>query len=153
MKKTVTFLAGTGALLLATSGFAQDIPAPGTEQAGSAQAPEAIKVEDIPPSQAEGPTQTPSTQSPSAESPSAEASAFTDGQVMAFASAAMQMRELHADTSLEDADKQARAEAIVSEAGIDAETYSAIGMAARDDAELAQRIQLAVQANSQEPSS
>ncbi|MDF1835359.1 MAG: hypothetical protein P1U62_10850 [Alteraurantiacibacter sp. bin_em_oilr2.035] len=148
MKKTVTFLAGTGALLLATSGFAQDIPAPGTEQAGSAQVPEAIQVEDIPPSQAEGPTQTPSTQSPSAE-----ASAFTDGQVMAFASAAMQMRELHADTSLEDADKQARAEAIVSEAGIDAETYSAIGMAARDDAELAQRIQLAVQANSQEPSS
>ncbi len=81
---------------------------------------------------------------PEAAEPMVEAQAFTDAQIEGFAEAAMGIRELQADTSVETSAKQEQAVAIVAEAGLDAETFNAIGEAMQTDPETAQRVQLAI---------
>ena len=69
----------------------------------------------------------------------ATASDFSDTEVKSFAAAAIEIQNL----SGEEAAKQAQAAQIVANAGIDAETFNAIGIAMQTDPELAQRVQLA----------
>ncbi len=71
---------------------------------------------------------------------------FTDEQITAFVGAAMEIRGLDPERTLEGAQRQAQAEGIVAEHGLDPETYNAIGVAAQSDPEVAQRVQLAIAA-------
>ncbi len=70
---------------------------------------------------------------------SAEAATFSDTEVKSFATAVVKLQSLTGD----EATKQQQAAQIVADAGIDAETFNAIGTAMQTDPELAQRVQLA----------
>ncbi|MDE1467301.1 hypothetical protein [Aurantiacibacter sp. D1-12] len=130
--KSLLTLSGAALLFAGGAAQAQDVPpSPPT------QVPEPMETTPIPPSD---PALDPDTM------PS-----FTDGQIAAFAAAAVQMRELRADETLDDAAREARAQAIVTEAGLDEATYRAIGRAAQADPAIAMRVQQAVNAMSEEP--
>lgn len=122
--KTLIALAATSTLLAGGTALAQDIPA-----TPPATAPQPIQSEAVPPSDAPAPEMT-----------SAD---VTDEQVSSFAAAAIRMREVRADETLDDAGKRAAAEAIVAEEGLTPQDYQAIGTAAQADPALAERIQLA----------
>ena len=77
----------------------------------------------------------------------ATASDFSDAEVKSFAAAAIKIENL----SGEEAAKQEQAAQIVANAGIDAETFNAIGTALQTDPELAQRVQLAAAELQPEP--
>lgn len=120
-------VAGASLLLIAVPAAAQDAPTP-----PPASSPAPIETAPIPPSE----TGTPS---PAAQD-------YSDAQVASFVAAAMRMRELRADESLDVAARRAAAEQIVAEEGLDPDTYQAIGTAAQSDPALAQRIQMALAA-------
>ena len=76
------------------------------------------------------------------DDPSMQAS-FSDTEVESFATAALEIQDLRSDTSLDDAAKQEMVPEVLADAGIDPQTYSAIGEAMQTDPELARRVQLA----------
>lgn len=78
-----------------------------------------------------------------AETPAAQ---FTDAQIAGFVEAAMAIRTMRDDTSMDDETRHAEALAIVAQNGLDPDTYSAIGVAAQSDPAVAQRVQLAIAA-------
>lgn len=78
-----------------------------------------------------------------AELPAAQ---FTDAQITGFVEAAMAIRAMQDDASMDDETRRAEAEAIVAQNGLDPDTYSAIGVAAQSDPAVAQRVQLAIAA-------
>ncbi|MWV26723.1 DUF4168 domain-containing protein [Aurantiacibacter rhizosphaerae] len=80
---------------------------------------------------------------PAAPAPAAQDN-FSDEQITAFVEAAMEIRGMGKDESVDDAARQAKAEAILTEHGIDPATYNAIGVAAQTDPAVAERIQLAI---------
>ncbi|UVI39721.1 DUF4168 domain-containing protein [Qipengyuania spongiae] len=82
-----------------------------------------------------------------APSDQATASDFSDTEVRSFAAAAIEIQNLAG----EEAAKQEQAAQIVANAGIDAETFNAIGTAMQTDPELAQRVQLAAAELQPEP--
>ena len=65
--------------------------------------------------------------------------AFTDGEIEAYVGAIVELRDLQEDGTLD----QEAANAVIAEAGIDAQTFNAIGEAVQTDPETAQRVQIA----------
>lgn len=76
---------------------------------------------------------------------------FSDADIEGFAQAMTELQALKDEGSLDDAGIQAQAPTIVADAGIDPETFNAIGTAMRDDPEIAQRVQLAMTAMAGDP--
>lgn len=74
------------------------------------------------------------------------ATTYSDTEVQAFATAALRLRALGSDENLDDAARQAAAEAIIMEEGLDMQTFSAMQSAAQTDPALASRIQMAIEA-------
>lgn len=138
--KTLTTLAGAGLLLASGTAMAQDTPAPGPPPV-----PQPMQTQDIPPSGQPDPPQDANEASPIPQT------AFTNAQIAAFAAAAMAMRQVRADETLDDAARRAQAEAVVAENGLDPTTYQAIGTAAQEDPALASRIQMAIDAMEEKP--
>lgn len=129
-----TLFATAGAMLALTAGsaHAQDVPPEPT-----VQVPEPVQTAPVPPSD-----------------PPVDPNAmrtFSDGEIAAFAMAAREMQALRDDEEMPDEMRQAQAEAIVAEAGLDPETYRAIGRAAQADPALAMRVQEAMAALEEEP--
>ena len=125
--KLPTSLAGVAMLFAASAVHAQDVP-------------------QDPPVDVPEPVQTaPATPAEIPQDPEA-IRAFSDEEINSFAVAAMAMRDLRADETLDEVARQARAEAIVAEAGLDVATYRAIGNAAQTDPAVAMRVQEAVNA-------
>ncbi len=114
--KTLAALAGAGLLLAGTALHAQEAQGPGAPVPAPAPAP----------------------------APAAADHEFTDAEIESFAEAAVEIQELRGNATLDDAAKQQQAATIVADAGIDAETYNAIGAAMKTDPEVAQRVQLAL---------
>ena len=141
--KLLTTLAGTAFLFASGSALAQDVP-----ETTAPPAPEPMQTQDIPPADTTGPVDPAHHAQDASPIPQ---TAFTDTQVTAFAAAALAMREVRADATLDDAGKQAQAEAIVAQNGLEPATYQAIGTAAQEDPALATRIQQAIDAMTQEP--
>ncbi len=121
MKTTLT-IAGAGLLLTVGSAAAQDIPA-----TPPAQSPAPVQTAPVPPSEAPG-----------------TAREFSDTEIASFAAAALQIRALRNDQSLDEAARRAQAQTIVTSEGLDPRTYTAIGQAAQADPAIAQRVQLAI---------
>lgn len=140
MKLLLTSLAGTATLCAGGFALAQDIP-----EAIAPPGPMPVLKQDMPPPDTAPPAD------PAHDASPIPHAAFTDTQVAAFAAAAVAMRAVRADTSLDDAGKRAQAEVIVMENGLDPETYQAIGNAAQEDPALASRIQQAIESMTQEP--
>ena len=117
--KTIAMLGAAGSLLLAGAAAAQELPA---------QAEAAVTAE-------------------------AAATTFTDEQIATFVEAAIAMRaaqaEAAADATLTAEARQVKALEVLAEAGIEAETYNAIGEAMQADPAVAQRVQLALGARAQ----
>ncbi len=87
---------------------------------------------------------------PATDQPPAIAPArFTDEQVDTFAAVNTRIKALQGD----DAAKQAQAEAIVAEAGLDTATFNAMMRAAQSDPAFAERVQLAMEKHAPNPSS
>ncbi|GGD59476.1 DUF4168 domain-containing protein [Erythrobacter arachoides] len=88
-----------------------------------------------------------------AETSVTAATAFTDEQVDSFVDAAVAMRaaqaEIAADATVTAEARQARALEVLAQAGIEADTYNAIGAAMQSDPAVAQRVQLALGARAQ----
>lgn len=136
---TVTTLA-SGALLFALTGQStQDTPDP------------------LDPAHMEAPEQAPEEQPDPVPEPEEEEDGmtdevvtdFTDAEITAFASAAMEIRAMQEDTVQDEAARdetvmRAEAEAIVARHGLDPDTYNAIGNAAQRDPAVATRVQEAV---------
>lgn len=74
----------------------------------------------------------------------AAASAFTDAEIDSFARATIKLQAINANTALDATQKQAQMVAAVQEAGLDAETYNAMGKAAQEDAALLSKMQTAI---------
>lgn len=75
----------------------------------------------------------------------ADATTFTDAEVNSFAEAVLKIQALEGEA----AGNQAEAAQIVADAGIDLETYTAIGTAMQTDTELAERVRVAAASMSQ----
>ena len=73
---------------------------------------------------------------------------FTDADIDGFAQSMSKINALQEDGTMDGAAIQAEAPTILANAGIDVETFNAIGTAMQTDPELAQRVQLAM--NSQQ---
>ena len=71
---------------------------------------------------------------------------FSDEEIAAFVGATVAIRGMGDNEALADDARQSQAEAILTEHGIDPETYNAIGVAAQSDPIVAQRVQLAISA-------
>ncbi|HWK42292.1 MAG TPA: DUF4168 domain-containing protein [Croceibacterium sp.] len=69
---------------------------------------------------------------------------FTDQQVDQFAEATVKVQAIDADTSIAADQKQSHMAAAVTEAGLDPATYNQIGQAVAVDAELRNRVQVAM---------
>lgn len=128
MKTAITLATGT-LLLAAGPALAQD-------------APEALDPAhmDSPEAQAESPPMEDDSTTDTA------APSFTDAEIAAFVEAATAIRAMPDDGSVDDATRQAEAEAIVAGHGLDVDTYSAIGTAAQTDPAVAARVQAAIEA-------
>ncbi|MEO5706223.1 MAG: DUF4168 domain-containing protein [Alteraurantiacibacter sp.] len=133
----IALLAGGSLLLLAAPTFAQDasVPPPPAESAPAETAAPEAAAEPAP-----EPAPAPETTLEAPADPLAEQ--FTDGQITGFVKAMTAIQALPGD----DAAKQAQAVQIVTEAGIDAATYNAIGTAMQSDPALADRVRLALAA-------
>lgn len=87
-------------------------------------------------------------EAPEAELPAAPpesaAADFTDTQISSFVAAALAINDLDPDGTLAADEKREQAMAILADEGIDFETYSAIGQAARTNPEVAQRVREAM---------
>lgn len=130
---TATTLA-SGALLFAVAASAQDAP--------EALDPAHMETQET---ATETATQVPGDTGAAQEiAPEAAGQDYTDAEIASFAAAAMAIRELQGDETLDDTAMRSQAEAIVAENGLDAQTYNAIGTAAQSDPEVAQRVQLAL---------
>ncbi|AKH42949.1 hypothetical protein FHS61_003143 [Altererythrobacter atlanticus] len=81
---------------------------------------------------------------PAPAAPAPGATDFTDQQIDGFAEAVVQIQDVAADTTLEQADKKSRMAAIVDEAGLDPQTFNAISKAVQSDTELQQKVQMAI---------
>lgn len=138
--KSLTTLAGSAFLFASGTALAQDVP-----ETNAPPAPGPVLTQDMPPADTTPPVD------PAHDASPIPQAAFTDAQVAGFAAAALAMREVRADTSLDAAGKRAQAEAIVTENGLDTQTYQAIGNAAQEDPALAIRIQQAIDTMAQEP--
>ena len=129
--KLLLTLAGAGILLTSAGAYAQDVQDPaspdGEPMMSPEPMPEPVQTQDIPPSEPP----------PSEMEPVMDAPNFTDEQITGFARAAMQMRDLNSDPSLDEATRRAQAEMIIGGEGLDPETYSAIGAAAANDPAIA----------------
>ena len=71
---------------------------------------------------------------------------FSDGEVKQFASAALAVQQIRADTATTDADKQPKMAAAVQASGLTPQRFNEIAQASQNDAELTQRIQAAATA-------
>ncbi len=138
--KTLKTLA-SGALLLAAAGVsAQDVP---DTLDPAHMDTEASPAEGTMPAQDAAPAET-DTMTDTAE-PAVKAN-FSDEEIAAFVGATVAIRGMGDNETLADDARQSQAEAILTEHGIDPETYNAIGVAAQSDPIVAQRVQLAISA-------
>lgn len=135
MKIAATILS-SGALLLGSAAMAQETPP--TPQAPDEKAPITEVGQDMAiPQDAPMPS-------------AAQTPQFTDEQIERFVNAAMRMRDLTADQTMDAQTRQTLAQDIIAEEGLDVPTYSAIAAAAQTDPATARRVQLAIAAR-QEP--
>lgn len=123
---------GTIAALLAASAL-------GTTAALAQEAPQAP----APASQSAPPSEPAPASPPAAATAAPAAASFTDTDVDQFASAALAVQEIQKDTSVADADKQAKMASAVTSSGLSAEKFNAIATASQSDPALMKRIQLA----------
>ena len=140
--KTLKTLASGALLLAAASASAQDAPDaldPAHMDAQTPDAQEAMPAEPTTTDPAE-PTTGPTTADTAVETN------FTDAQITGFVGAAMKIREIDPEGTMDDATKQTQAESIVAEHGLDPATYNAISVAAQSDPAVAERVQLAIAA-------
>jgi hypothetical protein len=121
-----------GLALMATAAHAQDV--------GGAEAlPDSA---DSAPAEALPPPADPLTTDAPANQ--ADAASFTDQQVDQFAEATVKVQAIDADASIAAEEKQSHMAAAVTEAGLDPLTYNKIGQALAVDAELRNRVQVAM---------
>lgn len=143
--KLLLTLAGAGIILTSAGAHAQDVQDPASPDAEPMMSPEPVpepvQVQDVPPSEPP----------PSEMEPVMDAPNFTDEQISGFARAAMQVRDLNADTTLDEETRRTQAEMIIGGEGLNPETYSAIGAAAANDPAIASRVQQAIEAMMEEP--
>jgi uncharacterized membrane protein len=103
----------------------------------------------VPAALAQGASATaPATTAPSAAMPPAAAApaaggAFTDDDVQKYATALVAVNKVQTDTTVPDADKQAKMAAAVQSSGVDIQKFNAITQTMQTDKALQQRIQIA----------
>lgn len=103
----------------------------------------------VPAALAQGASATaPSTTAPAAETPPAAAApaaggAFSDDDVQKYATALVAVNKVQTDTTVPDADKQAKMAAAVQSSGVDIQKFNAITQTMQTDKALQQRIQIA----------
>jgi uncharacterized membrane protein len=90
----------------------------------------------------------PATTAPSAATPPAAAApaaggAFSDDDVQKYATALVAVNKVQTDTTVPDADKQAKMAAAVQSSGVDIQKFNAITQSMQTDKALQQRIQVA----------
>jgi hypothetical protein len=129
----IMFALGGAALLLSSAATAQDADASASvAEAGLPAAPTAAEVA------------TPADTSAAAGGTAQASASFSDTQIDSYVTAAIAVQEMQADTALDDAAQQARAGAILAEAGLDPTTFNAISDAISADPAVAERVQLAL---------
>ena len=90
------------------------------------------------------PTTTPAPSAPAASA--ATSTTYTDAELAQFARAALAVEKVRKDTTVPEADKNARMVAAISSVGIAPDRFNAIGQAMQSDPALNQRIQKAAAA-------
>ncbi|WP_343612057.1 DUF4168 domain-containing protein [Novosphingobium sp.] len=82
---------------------------------------------------------------PAAAAPAAPAAAgaFSDDDVQKYATALVAVNKVQTDTTVPDADKQAKMAAAVQQSGVDIQKFNAITQSMQTDKALQQRIQVA----------
>jgi len=76
--------------------------------------------------------------------PAPAPTSFTDEQIDGFAEAVVKIRDVSSDTTLDQTAKQTKMVSIVEAAGLDPQTFNAIGQAVQSDPALQQKVQLAI---------
>lgn len=152
MKLFQTLLAGT-AFVMATGAAAQMAPQdmPPADDATTTTAPaegttpvdEMTAEQTAPTTDAMPMTTAPATTDATVPA-TAQSANFTDEQIKGFASAALKIQAMSADTTMTDpAAKNAKMAEIVANSGIDVETFNAISAAMDANPEVAERVQMA----------
>ncbi|WP_068082004.1 DUF4168 domain-containing protein [Novosphingobium rosa] len=85
----------------------------------------------------------PSAATPPAAAAPAAGGAFTDDDVQKYATALVAVNKVQTDTTVPDADKQAKMAAAVQSSGVDIQKFNAITQTMQTDKALQQRIQVA----------
>ena len=146
MKPLLIIVAGGAIALSSGAAFAQDPLDPAHMDPETDEPVVVEQYPEMPPPGETGPADTmPTDPAPADPAPVEQAPAsFTDEQVAAFAAASLAMRELRSDTALDEAGREARAAQIVTEHGLDNETFFAMRAAMQNDPGMAARVQQAV---------
>lgn len=79
-----------------------------------------------------------------APAPAAPASSFTDQEIQAYATVAVELNKIQADASVSEADKQSQMAAAVQKSGLDIAKFNAITDASKTDPALQQKLRDAV---------
>ncbi len=122
--KKVAILFATGLMFSAASVSAQDVGAPA----------------DAPPQDTASDAAAPIDQA----APATPEASFTEDQIQSYAAALVQIQAVSGDATLDDAGKQAKMASIVTEVGLDPQTFNAIGQATQTNPEVRQQVQAAV---------
>ena len=141
MKSFLIIVAGGAIALSSGAASAQDPLDPAHMDPETDEPVVVEQYPETPPPGEPGPADTmPADPAPAEQAPAS----FTDEQVEAFAAASLAMRELRSDTALDEAGREARAAQIVTEHGLDNETFFAMRAAMQSDPGMAARVQQAV---------
>ncbi|WP_241126987.1 DUF4168 domain-containing protein [Novosphingobium terrae] len=89
------------------------------------------------------PATAPSATTPPAAAAPAAGAAFSDDDVQKYATALVAVNKVQTDTTVPDADKQAKMAAAVQSSGVDIQKFNAITQSMQTDKALQQRIQVA----------
>ena len=142
MKNLVT-ISAVALLLSSASALAQEAPDAAVAAEGVAEAGlPAAEGTDIPASA--GAAHEGAARAPGVEAEAEASASFTEAQIDSYVTAAIEVQEMQADTTLDDAAKQERASAILAQSGLDPRTFNAISDAVQTDPEIAERVQLAL---------
>lgn len=120
-----------GAAMIAAPAMAQDAPAAQTAPAQTAPAPAATPAASASGTAGAGLAET------------AAPTAVTDAEITQFATAALAVNKIQADTSVAEADRQPKLVAAITAAGLTAERFNAISQAMQADPALNKKIQAA----------
>lgn len=136
MKLLQTLLAGT-ALVMAGGAVAQTMPQDAAPQ-------EMAPSQDAATTTTEAPADAAMPADPATEATAQDAS-FTDAEIQGFATAALKIQEMDADpaTATDPAMKTEKVAEVVTQSGIDIDTFNAIAAAMQSNPEVAERVQVA----------